>query len=274
MKRIAPLLWLSLTLASANVLALDTLSVQWRSAAEVAAALRPHLKPGETLSALDQMLIIDAPPARSAQLQALARTLDVRPAQLRVEWREDTGRAGGKATIDWGGTGNDGGWSVSADRENSSTQGLQTVTVLDGRSAFIALSRQVWLPWSTRQPNGGVSRGVTPAERLVSGLYVTPRLTGNHVRLDLSGKQDMSSVATQPWAQHFDDATVAALGQREDLRLQQYLSLPGAQLAVPTPDHYFPLLYALGAAHDDGPPTHLFEGFQSGTISMRCLRFG
>ncbi|WP_152966521.1 hypothetical protein [Gulbenkiania mobilis] len=196
MKRIAPLLWLSLTLASANVLALDTLSVQWRSAAEVAAALRPHLKPGETLSALDQTLIIDAPPARSAQLQALARTLDVRPAQLRVEWREDTGRAGGKATIDWGGTGNDGGWSVSADRENSSTQGLQTVTVLDGRSAFIALSRQVWLPWSTRQPNGGVSRGVTPAERLVSGLYVTPRLAGNHVRLDLSGKQDMSSVAT------------------------------------------------------------------------------
>lgn len=95
----------------------------------------------------------------------------------------------------------------------------------------------------------------------------------HNLRRTTPGRQ-LELVATQPWAQHFDDATVAALGQREDLRLQQYLSLPGAQLAVPTPDHYFPLLYALGAAHDDGPPTHLFEGFQSGTISMRCLRFG
>lgn len=90
----------------------------------------------------------------------------------------------------------------------------------------------------------------------------------------LTPGRNLELVSTQAWAQSFDDVAAAAMGQREDARLQQYQGLPGAQLAVPTPDHYFPLLYALGAAHDDGPPVTLFEGFQSGTISMRCLRFG
>lgn len=44
--------------------------------------------------------------------------------------------------------------------------------------------------------------------------------------------------------------------------------------AVPTPDHYWPLVYALGAAHKDGPPSMLYERFQNGTISMRCIKFG
>jgi 4,5-DOPA dioxygenase extradiol len=45
-------------------------------------------------------------------------------------------------------------------------------------------------------------------------------------------------------------------------------------MAVPTPDHYFPLLYALGAARPDEPARHVFEGFQSGTLSMRCVQWG
>lgn len=83
-----------------------------------------------------------------------------------------------------------------------------------------------------------------------------------------------SPVASRSWAQRFDDAVATALAQRDDKRLKEFLQLPHARDAAPTPDHYWPLVYALGAAHDDGPPATLFEGFQSGTISMRCLRFG
>ena len=49
---------------------------------------------------------------------------------------------------------------------------------------------------------------------------------------------------------------------------------PAARRAVPTPDHYFPLLYALGASRRDEAPGHRFEGFQAGTLSMRCVQFG
>jgi 4,5-DOPA dioxygenase extradiol len=40
------------------------------------------------------------------------------------------------------------------------------------------------------------------------------------------------------------------------------------------PDHYFPFLYALGAAGAGERAKTVYEGFQSGTLSMRCVQFG
>lgn len=84
-----------------------------------------------------------------------------------------------------------------------------------------------------------------------------------------------SPAASRPWAASFDGAVKSALSQRDDKALLAYESLDsGAQLAVPTPDHYWPLLYALGASDQGEVPTTIFEGFHSGTLSMRCLQFG
>lgn len=80
-------------------------------------------------------------------------------------------------------------------------------------------------------------------------------------------------LASQGWAQQFDDAVRLALSRRDDARLVRYMGLPGANMAVPTPDHYWPLLYALGASSGSGAPATVYEGFQSGTISMRTLLF-
>lgn len=84
-----------------------------------------------------------------------------------------------------------------------------------------------------------------------------------------------SDRATQSWAQEFDDRVAKALRDRNDDALQNYHTLhPQARLAVPTPDHYWPLLYVLGAADAHERPQFPFEGFQHGTLSMRCVRFG
>jgi 4,5-DOPA dioxygenase extradiol len=56
--------------------------------------------------------------------------------------------------------------------------------------------------------------------------------------------------------------------------LLNYRRLPGAAQAVATPDHYFPLLYSLGAARAGEAVKTVYEGFQAGTISMRCLQWG
>ena len=81
--------------------------------------------------------------------------------------------------------------------------------------------------------------------------------------------------ASTPWAHTFDEDVKAALAQREDDRLAKPWSFGDpARLAVPTPDHYWPLLYALGAADPQERPENIFEGFQAGTLSMRCLQFG
>jgi 4,5-DOPA dioxygenase extradiol len=81
-------------------------------------------------------------------------------------------------------------------------------------------------------------------------------------------------VASRPWAQGFDDAVKAALAGRDDRALVAYEKLEGAATAVATPDHYFPFLYALGAAGSNERAKTIYEGFQSGTLSMRCIQFG
>jgi 4,5-DOPA dioxygenase extradiol len=81
--------------------------------------------------------------------------------------------------------------------------------------------------------------------------------------------------ATQAWAQDFDTAVKKALDARDDKRLIDHQKLgSAAAMAVPTPDHYFPFLYALGAAGADEKARTVFDGFQSGTLGMRCLQFG
>ena len=80
--------------------------------------------------------------------------------------------------------------------------------------------------------------------------------------------------ATRPWAQSFDSLVKKALAERDDKALIAYQRLEGASIAVATPDHYYPFLYALGAAGADEKAVSVFEGFQGGTLSMRCLQFG
>ena len=46
------------------------------------------------------------------------------------------------------------------------------------------------------------------------------------------------------------------------------------KLSIPTPDHFYPLLYVLGAADTNDSLTFDFEGIQNSSISMRCFRFG
>lgn len=67
---------------------------------------------------------------------------------------------------------------------------------------------------------------------------------------------------------------MSALAARDHAALQDYGKLEGAAIAVATLDHYFPFLYALGAGGMQQAARTIHEGFQSGTISMRCVQFG
>lgn len=49
--------------------------------------------------------------------------------------------------------------------------------------------------------------------------------------------------------------------------------MPGGALSVPTPDHWYPYLYALGAAAGD-PVRWEYEGLENASLSMRCASFG
>ncbi|MEY4748731.1 MAG: dioxygenase extradiol [Pseudomonadota bacterium] len=77
------------------------------------------------------------------------------------------------------------------------------------------------------------------------------------------------------WADEFDQRCKQAVDAGDTRALAAYAQLSAeAERAVPFPDHYYPLLYAMGAAQTGETPRHVFEGFQAGTLSMRCVMWG
>jgi 4,5-DOPA dioxygenase extradiol len=81
--------------------------------------------------------------------------------------------------------------------------------------------------------------------------------------------------APESWAKDFD-AWVAETLEHFDLeKLTQYRTAPGGALSHPTDDHYIPLLAAAAAAGVQGSRRirYPYEGFDYGTLSMRCVEF-
>jgi len=76
------------------------------------------------------------------------------------------------------------------------------------------------------------------------------------------------------WSERFDDAAVAQLvdSPADVLKLMEH---PDYGLAVPTPDHFIPLLYVAGLAAEDGSAAEaLVRGYAMGSISMTCYGIG
>ena len=78
-----------------------------------------------------------------------------------------------------------------------------------------------------------------------------------------------------PWAVKFDEKVKDALLNDDHEALINYLKLGReGQFAVPTLDHYLPLIYAIGLKRKSEPLKFIHEGFQNGSVSMRAIRIG
>jgi 4,5-DOPA dioxygenase extradiol len=75
------------------------------------------------------------------------------------------------------------------------------------------------------------------------------------------------------WAERFDDAVAEQLTRApgDILKVREH---PDYDLAVPTPDHFIPLLYLAGLAAEDGALPALVRGYAMGSISMTCYGLG
>ena len=76
------------------------------------------------------------------------------------------------------------------------------------------------------------------------------------------------------WAQRFDDAVAAQL-ESDPGNILKVTGHPDYELAVPTPDHFIPLLYIAGLAAETGEPMEaLIRGYAMGSLSMSCYDVG
>lgn len=130
-----------------------------------------------------------------------------------------------------------------------------------------------------------LDRRLTPRQHLLIGRELRPLRdegvlvlgSGNIVHnLGLLGPSNDGAVGhAYLWARQFDEGISAAIAAGDAERVADYTGFgDAARLAVPTPEHFLPLLYVLGA-RDDGEAAEFFaEGYELGALSMRSVAFG
>ncbi|AZZ36225.1 4,5-DOPA dioxygenase extradiol [Bdellovibrio sp. qaytius] len=78
-----------------------------------------------------------------------------------------------------------------------------------------------------------------------------------------------------PWSADFDSWVHEQVKVRNDQKLiDEWVMHPSGKLAVPTPEHFLPLVYCLGASFENRSTQEVvFNEIQNGSISMRSYWF-
>ncbi|MCG8382032.1 MAG: 4,5-DOPA dioxygenase extradiol [Gammaproteobacteria bacterium] len=96
-----------------------------------------------------------------------------------------------------------------------------------------------------------------------------------HNLRDAITQMRFDTAVTPDWASRFDEAVKQAILAHDiEALLSIYPHTADAQRAHPTPEHWLPLIYAAGAAHEKDHIRFPTEGFDSGSLSMRNIIFG
>jgi 4,5-DOPA dioxygenase extradiol len=117
-----------------------------------------------------------------------------------------------------------------------------------------------------------LGRALAPLRSRGVFLLGSGNLTHNLRRVNFAGRYG----EPESWAREFDRWAAERLAAFDLPALARYaLEAPEARRAHPTDDHYTPLLAAAAAASSGGKPSVRFphEGFEYGSLSMRCVEF-
>jgi 4,5-DOPA dioxygenase extradiol len=88
---------------------------------------------------------------------------------------------------------------------------------------------------------------------------------------------DFDNIDANPfdWAREIDEKVKANLVNSNHEDLIHYPNMGrAASLAMPTLDHYLPMIYAVALQEKNETLAFIHEGFQYGAISMRCFQIG
>jgi len=210
---LATLVWPPATRAAELVV----IELNGRTAEEVIPLLQPMLAPGGTISGLRDKLIIRTTPSNLAELRAMLDIVDAPPRRLLITVRQGargqerevdldvSGSVGGdgarvtlpetspRAAENPGGVsdaepapGNSVKFQARAENSQRNANTFQTLQVLEGSSAYIAIGQSIPIRGSV----GSDGRETIEYRDVVTGFYATPRVRGNRVTVALATSAD------------------------------------------------------------------------------------
>jgi 4,5-DOPA dioxygenase extradiol len=129
-----------------------------------------------------------------------------------------------------------------------------------------------------------IDRRIAPAGHLAIGRALAPLrdegvlivASGNvtHNLRDAFSQMRAGSATTPDWARRFDRSVAEALVAHDLAALTaMWPDSDDGRRSHPTPDHWLPMLYACGASAPDDQVGFPVEGFDLGSLSMRCAVF-
>jgi 4,5-DOPA dioxygenase extradiol len=165
---------------------------------------------------------------------------------------------------------NAGGWNATADTQ----RGLDHGAWVPVRHLFPDANvpvLQVSMP-HTLDAAGAVRLGRTLAPLAQEGVLIVGSGSITHNLYEF--RQELDAQAASYASEFVEWARRAVRSHDEDALVNYLEQAPHAQRAHPTPDHYLPLPFALGAAANGAPVQVLDGGVTYGVIAMDTYRFG
>ena len=250
--RLAALLLVFSAIARADLLVMEVIPLKHRLVTDLLPTLRELVADGGSVTGLNNQLIIRTTPANLADLKHVIEGLDQRQRQLRISVRQnvqDTTQAAAdglaarvqlgnaQADVGMGGPGDAPGAAIryAGDKAGVSVETYRThgeddrasthfVSAIEGTPAFIGTGQSLPLPQSSAviTPYGANVQESLAYRNVGSGVYVTPRLAGEEVTLEIS-----------PYSQQLDSRGGGMIDERGINtvvrgRLGEWLPLGGA----------------------------------------------
>jgi type II secretory pathway component GspD/PulD (secretin) len=221
--------------------ALEAIPLHYRLAEELIPLLQPLLPPGAVLTGMGDVLLVRGDAATVRQVREALATLDRAPRQLLITVGQDTGagresrRVRGSATIGSGDVqaginqppATDSGAQVTVHDHatRADLHSVSSVRALEGREVYVSVGESRPVTTSTVFATGDrrpVVSQATEYRDVRSGFYATPRVSGDHVTLEISPTQQGFADQARPGT-----VTTQTLHTTVSGRLGEWIELGG-----------------------------------------------
>ena len=251
MRRLCCVVFLCLPLLALAQQSMELIPLKHRTMEQVLPVLQSLLEPGDSLSGMNDQLILRASPTTRAQVKQALAAIDtpVRSLLIHVTQNRDdamsrsgaqaygkietgttrviqppAGSAQGGARIEIRSGDSVIGAQAGSTQQAGSTRAQQSVRVVEGGRAFINVGQSVPLPMRqvVQGPGGTMVTETTAYRDIGQGFYAEPRLSGERVTLEISPQYDT------PGHQVYGSVNTQRVSTTVSGRLGEWIEIGGA----------------------------------------------